>query len=340
MSFGYGLHFRDELDEPVSREFDALISKLKAFFEVSFNEDGTLKSGAVTAASSTEQAAREEDHWWRRGAWTFDDPRQADTAYKIGLRPPKTPTGTYHNYAPDGIDTATILEVEPDGGDVTLTGIRHEGNSGAKRLLLLRNRDSGNNLTLADNNNNSFDRYQFDLPNNEDLVLGPGNTAWLYYDPGRDGGRWTGAITKHVSGGLASTSPTVLTESLAISEAEIEALATTPKTLVAAPGSGFIVIPIAVEIEISQTAAYTAGGVWRIRYAGSTTSLTTDFTDDLNNDRNKYALRPVVSTSLYSDTTSALSNLAIQLDSSANPTGAGSATGRITIAYTIGTSIL
>lgn len=198
----YGLHFREEYDEPIGRELDALIARLKAFLDISFNEDGTLKAAAIVAAGSV-AGAGEEEHWWHKGAWTFDDPRSPVTQDVAGLRPPKTPTGTYHNYAPAGIDDCTIIEVEPDGGDVTLTGIRNV--TGRKRLLLLRNRDSGNNLTLADNDSGSFDRFQFDLPNNEDLVMGPGNTCWLYYDPARDGGRWTGAITKNVSGGLASS---------------------------------------------------------------------------------------------------------------------------------------
>ncbi len=338
MSFGYGLHFRDELEEPVAREFDALLSKLKAFFETAFNEDGSLKNTAIVAASSTPQAAQTEDHWWRHGAWTFDDPSSATSAHVIGLRPPKTPTGTYHNFAPGGIDDSVILEVEPDGGDVTFTGIKHNG--GRKRIVLLRNRDSGNNLILADQNTGSNDLNRFDLPNNEDLVMGPGNSTWLYYDPGRDGGRWTAAITKNVSGGLASTNPDVLSTTVEISEAEIEALATTPKVLVAAPGSGFAINPIFLTIEITQTAAYASGGVWSLRYNGQTTDLITTFTDDLNNDRDKLALRLMVAVSLYSDTTTDRSNKAIQITSTANPTGAGSATARATLVYTITTSLL
>ena len=112
MSFGYGLHFRDELEEPVAREFDALIARLKAFLEVSMNVDGTLKAAAIANTTATPTAAdiAAEEHWWRNGPWTFDDPA-ASNPHIAGLFNGGVTAGTYNDYTPGGIDNAVIIEV-------------------------------------------------------------------------------------------------------------------------------------------------------------------------------------------------------------------------------------
>lgn len=59
-----------------------------------------------------------------------------------------------------------------------------------------------------------------------------------------------------------------------LSSAEILALYTTPKTLIAAPGAGKIIIPETIILYLDYgTATYTAGGVVRVSFNGETTQL-------------------------------------------------------------------
>jgi len=54
----YGLHFRDEYDEPISRELDALIAKLKGFMLREHNEDGTHNFGLPGQNGNTGESVR------------------------------------------------------------------------------------------------------------------------------------------------------------------------------------------------------------------------------------------------------------------------------------------
>lgn len=138
-----------------------------------------------------------EGHWWRRGPWIFDDPRALDN-HVAGLRPPNTPAGTYHNFAPQGIDSCVILEIEGTG-PIILTGLKARLGF-HKRLLMLRNRDSIHPVTLKHENTGSFRTNWFNLPGDMDVVLAPNQNIWLYYDRGRNA--WTAAITPCQFGGI------------------------------------------------------------------------------------------------------------------------------------------
>lgn len=184
----FAVKFRSELEEPVAREFDALMARLNGVLSGAFNEDGTLKSSAIVAAQSA-GAPTDEEHNWRSGPWTFDDPQEADP-HIAGIRPPKTPAGTYHDYAPKGIDSAVIIELEPDGA-VTFTGIKAPSPY-RKRVVLFRNRDSTNSITLKHANTGSQPQNQFDLPGNVDFVVGTKQSIWMYYDIGR--AAWTKVV--------------------------------------------------------------------------------------------------------------------------------------------------
>lgn len=201
----YGLHFRDELPEPTAREFDALISSLKAFLLLEHNEDGSHNFASVLTDETVRQIIdryQANGQWWKTGPWILDDPTAAQPR-KASLVPPKLATGSYNNYAPAGIETAVVLELEPDGGDVTLTGIKALDGAVNVRMLLLRNRDSGSSLFLTHDDSASTAQYRFSLPDDEDVELAPGQNVWLYYDPNRDEGRWTAAITGQANGPLA-----------------------------------------------------------------------------------------------------------------------------------------
>ena len=97
----HGLRYREELDEVTAREFDALISRLKAFLLLEHNEDGTHKKSTLTSAadpandhdSSTTITTDSTRRWRGPGAWELDDPNATDR-HVVGLRPPDPPAGT------------------------------------------------------------------------------------------------------------------------------------------------------------------------------------------------------------------------------------------------------
>lgn len=257
----YGLHFRDELDEPVARELDAMLASLKAFLLLEHNEDGSHNF----ATSLTDETVRQiidryqtNGQWWKTGPWLLDDPTAAQPR-KASLKPPKLSTGTYHNYTPDGIDTAVVLELEPDGGDVTLTGLKQVEGAVQVRLLMLRNRDSGSSLILKHEDTNSIAEYRFDLPESLDVTLDPGQNVWLYYDPDRNGGRWTAAITGQATGAVISNGPESSTapggggagdiSSVEVTLSLADLVAGTPITLIAGV-AGKIIVPISGSFHI------------------------------------------------------------------------------------------
>jgi hypothetical protein len=232
----YGLQFREELDEPVAREFDAMIARFNSFLTTEHNEDGTHNfdlSGARESILSVIDSYQASGQWWKTGPWKLDDPT-AELPNVAGAIPPKLTTGTYNDYAPLGIDTAIVLELEPDGGDVTLNGLRALDGVNSKRLLMLRNRDSANSLILAHEATGSIANYRFDNPDSEDIELAPGQNVWLYYDPNRNGGRWTAAITGQTNGPLS------------------------PGTVTSGPGGSDVVMSTEVTLTLAQMVAGTA----------------------------------------------------------------------------------
>ena len=206
------LRYRDELPEVVARELDSLIAQLRAKLFLEHNEDGSHRGSSLVSASDPANADESDSdtgvvsdagrHWKTPGPWLFDE-RGAANEHMVGLRPPVLAAGTYNDYAPQGINDAVILEIEPDGGTVTLTGLRqHQGIARNKRMLLIRNRDSAESLILVHNSASSSTGSRFFLPGNANVTMGPGQNIWLYYDPAKDG--WTAAITPHLSGGLGT----------------------------------------------------------------------------------------------------------------------------------------
>jgi hypothetical protein len=207
---------REGLPPAVVEELDQMNAELKAFLLREHNEDGTHNFGTINAdgiqatnnASSLNSTigqiidqSQASGQWWKTGPWKIDDPSAGNPNYAF-IRPPKVNTGTYDNYAPTDIDTAFGYEIEPDAGDVTLTGLKALDGANVKRLLFFRNRDSGNSVTLKHLSASSLAPYQFDLPGSVDVVLAPGQSIWLYYDPARNGGKWTAAITGQKAGGI------------------------------------------------------------------------------------------------------------------------------------------
>lgn len=109
-----GLSYRDELDEPVARELDNIIAKLKGFLSAEHNEDGTHKfDSALDAATvnSIISTAQDSGQWWLKGPWLLDDPSSA-RPHRVGLRPPAPSTVTFRmeviEYTGNGVNDRAI----------------------------------------------------------------------------------------------------------------------------------------------------------------------------------------------------------------------------------------
>jgi hypothetical protein len=192
----YALRYREELPESVKRELDDMVAFYNRMFGIAFNEDGTLKASALVIPQGS--PVLDEEHWWRNGPWTFDDPSAGDPNV-AGIRPPSIPGGTYNDYAPAGIEKAIIIQVDPDTSTVTLTGLKAPSPM-RKRMILFRNGDSVYSVILKHANAGSQPQNQFSLPSSTDIELGPLQNAWLYYDMVI--GAWTAAITTQKAGGF------------------------------------------------------------------------------------------------------------------------------------------
>lgn len=257
----YGLHFREELDEPVARELDALIAKFKAFLLLEHNEDGSHNFETSVTLETIRQIIDQyqaEGQFWKTGPWKIDDPFAA-RPHVAGLRPPNPAAGTYDNYTPTGVDTSVVIEIEPDG-DITLTGLKALDGANQKRLLMLRNRDSSATITLQHEGTGSLEKYRFDLPEDLDVQLDPHQNVWLYYDPGRE--RWTAAITGQASGAILS--PGVESASFPSATSEVKVATKTitnamleaggPVTIVTGVG-GSLIVPVRAMTFLSRSAA-------------------------------------------------------------------------------------
>ena len=199
------LSFSEELPEVVRRELDQYTAKLRRYLLVSLNEDGTLRtannddnpSATIINNTSGPGTGIDEEQWWKRGPWTLDDPN-ATLPNVVALRPPSPPAGTYHNYAPPGIENAVALEVNPSGA-ITLTGILKATNT-RKRVMMLRNSSTTNTITLKHASTSSLLGNRFALPAATDVLLDPGQNIWLYYDLAQ--AAWSAAITTQKAGGF------------------------------------------------------------------------------------------------------------------------------------------
>lgn len=325
MSFGIA-NF-DTLPQNIKLAFEDLEAYVNTFLLREHNPDGTHatrdtspwvnSAGGVSAgAAGTTGGGR---RWTGAGLpWTLDDPTAA-LPHVVGLRA-DPPAGTYHNYAPQNIDGAVMLELEPSGA-VILTGIK-VADVTQKRLLAIRNRDSANTLTLKHANTGSLGPYRFDLPDSEDLILGPRQIAWMYYDPGRQA--WALFVTPQQSGGLATMSGDMVVVRVSLTNAQIQSMNTTPITIVAAPGAGkYIVIIGCAVIKETTAGAYSATPNWSLRWSGVATELTTPKSLGLNA-ANKTWERIGIQATDVGDTTD-VTNLAVVSRLTADVTGGDAA---------------
>lgn len=391
------LTFSEELPESVRRELEQYTAKLRRYLLVSLNEDGTLRTelnnsgdlplspgGSQTFISQENNitpGGDSDEQWWKRGPWTLDDPN-TELDNVVGLRPPDPSAGTYNNYAPPGIDEAVALEIEPTGA-IILTGIKRMALQARKRMLMLRNRDSSNTITLVHNSSSSLVGNRFDLPGSANVLLNPGQNIWLYYDIGR--GAWTAAITTQAAGGLneggaaggdvtgpasatadnlasfngttgkiikdsgfaASTFATVAGSvnavTITLTEAQFEALNTTPFTLVAAQGASKVIMPVAWWMETNVTTAYANNPVFSLAYASyPTLNVLTTVIMTINGAAPATRLQVGQNNNptdrLFTYGTNDPRNMALVIRANADPEATGAATAKIHLAYVVMTT--
>ncbi len=289
----YQLRYREELPQPVVRELDDFIAFLQHYLGVALNEDGTLRSVAITEANNQEGttpvasgASPVEDgerHWWKRGPWEFDDP-DSTTPHVAEIVPVFTSGAqTINDWAPQGIDTCVIITILTGvSGNIILTGMKAP--SPRRRRLVLMSNLSAFTVTLKNTNTGSQPTNRFFTGTNvsatTDIVLGPGQNIWLFWN----GGGWSNAITPQLTGGTfgeGSTSfPTTVTNALSttpvfsFNTATIDALNGTPQVLIAGV-AGKIIVPVSVVIRASRSGAWTnSGTALRVQYTGQTQGLT------------------------------------------------------------------
>ena len=242
-----------------SRDLVNVDTMLQSLYEYTQALEDKITGGDSDEASAVNLTA------WKKGPWTLDNIYPTDNIATIRQDP--ISGTTYNDYAPDGIDAAVVLELEPTGS-VTITGIKQYGRQ--RRLLGILNRDASATITIPHENTGSTARYRFDLPGGEDIVVGPKQALWCYYNIGSE--RWQLFITPHTSGGLAGGG-TVITTTVNVSEAQLEAGNTSPRVLVTAV-AGAVIVPISAVIKVVVSSIYTSNPVWSLRHAGLAGNLT------------------------------------------------------------------
>jgi len=124
----------------------------------------------------------------------------------------------------------------------------------------------------------------------------------------------------------ASTS--VLTAKVTLSSAEILALFTTPKQLIAAPGAGKIIVPLAVSYRLNfNSIAYTTNLNLRLRMNGTLTQNS----GILGLGATSYSLQPLAGGAYSADIT----NTALTIDVATGNPAAGNSTMDVYVTYTI-----
>lgn len=327
----FATRYREEMAEPIAREFDGLNETLKSVFFREHNEDGTHNFDPDERLNATVQSIIDQyqasGQWWKQGPWHLNTPADGgELANRAIIRPPDPATGTYHDYQPPGIDTAIGMSIEPTG-DITITGI-YNADITKERMFFLRNRDSSATITLKHEDSGSLEAYQFQLPNDTDVVIGPRENVWLFYDSDRE--RWTYTITQTQSGGISAGAGPITTVQIPITELQLESGNTSPIQLVAAT-TGKIHFPLWAHIKIILTTGYSSSPVWSLRHGGQAPNLTGTINPTLTGAATTtYHVIGGLNTISYS---ASPINKSLVLFLNGNPTGAGSATAVVELTY-------
>ncbi len=134
----------------------------------------------------------------------------------------------------------------------------------------------------------------------------------------------------------ATDDAAVIYTSVYLTNAEIAAIYTTPKVLINAPGVGYYIYPIAINIKhIFGSAAWVTSQIITARIHGAT-SLFQDTFDVLTGTITRMCkMVPTTGSAYTSASTQYLENQPLELTSAANPTGGTGCTARVDIIYKI-----
>lgn len=124
-----------------------------------------------------------------------------------------------------------------------------------------------------------------------------------------------------------------------ISNAELAAMATTPKVILAAPGAGITAVPLYAMVVSLATVAYTNGPLFKWRYTGlsGNTVFGVDKTPRLDLLTPQF-MQFLPQEGQFSGT--AISNKGVEVSFSTALTGAGNATSQVLLVYTLFTQSL
>jgi hypothetical protein len=176
----YALRYRESVKDPaVLAELDDMVAHFNRQLAGIMNANGELLSEAIAASNSSDTA--NEEHWWRKGPWTFDDPADTNNRTQAIIEQDIDAGLTLNDFAPEGIATAFGLEIGITGGsDITITGIKRPSPI-RRRMLLLINQDSSRSIVLTHGSTSSADGNRFVCPNGSDLELLPMSAVLLFY---------------------------------------------------------------------------------------------------------------------------------------------------------------
>ena len=265
-------------------------------------------------------AAGETGIRWSLGPWVLTRPGAV-------LRPAVLTSATYNDYNPSGIDACILLDLEPSGVNPTITGIA-TNNRDVYRFLHVANRDSTRKITLTHQGAGSTAAYRFDLPENQNMVLGPREGGTLFYDPPR--GNWRMLEAPQESGGVRAILE-VRSAELVLTEAQLESGNTTPIEIVAAQGAGKIILPVEHYVELIVTTGYTSSPSFNLVHDGQALSLAVNISPNwgvVATTRNRQIVSSATPT--YDP-----ANLSLKVRLSADPgtPGTGVATAKVGVAY-------
>jgi hypothetical protein len=271
---------------------------------------------------------------WKTGPWTFDS--IVPTVNVARLSHNLAAATEYADYAPEGIDTAVELHVIPQGAGASISGIRHFGR--VSRKLCIANGSSTNSVTIPHEEATSTGRFRFNLPNSEDIVLGPYQVLWASYNPELQ--RWQCMVTPHNAGGLGAgslqgTSEVFLLEA-DVSEAELETAGNPKKVLIAAPGAGIVIVPLQLQVYFSLTVNYTNSPTMHLEYDGGTVDITGSITSGASSGAPKTVIGGTGSASFeVASSVNDIQNKSVGFCTNTNFTGAGTATAKVRVWYTL-----
>lgn len=174
----YALRYRESIKDPaVQAEMDDMIAHYNHQLASIMNANGQLLSEAIAATQNSD--VEDEQHWWRNGPWTFDDPTAIDN--RAILEADLVGGTTFNDYDQTGFNTAFGIEIGVTGSsDITFTGFKRP-NPLRRRLLLFINQDSSRSIFLTHGSTASADGNRIVCPNSADMEILPMSAVLLFY---------------------------------------------------------------------------------------------------------------------------------------------------------------